>query len=84
MSNYLIDYTACKTYYKNATSDESVLGIRKETQGARILNLAIIIKAKGKQFKQLTEGFCSDSVDTCIMASGNEGNNGLQVAKDMC
>ena len=30
--------------------------------------------AKSKQFKQLTEGCCSDSMDTCIMAPGNEGD----------
>ena len=43
-------------------------------------------KAKGKRFKQLTdsERFCADSVDTCIMASGNEGDDGLWVTKDMC
>ena len=42
-------------------------------------------KAKGKEFKQLTGRFCSDSVDICIVASGtNKGDNGLWVAKDRC
>ena len=40
-------------------------------------------KVKGKQFKQLTEKFCSDFLGTCIMVSGNKGGNGLRVAKDM-
>jgi len=40
--------------------------------------------ANGKWFKQLTDILCSDFVDTCIMASGTEGNNGLWVVKDMC
>ena len=39
-------------------------------------------KKPGKQFKQPTERFCSD-FDTCIMALGDEGGNGLWVAKDM-
>ena len=44
----------------------------------------LLAKAEGKRYKQLTEGFRSDSVDTCIIASGNEGDNGLWVTEDMC
>jgi hypothetical protein len=75
-------YATRKTYYKSATSDEYVLVIRKESR-ARIPNLAIVSKAKDRPFKQLTGGFCSDS-DTCIMVSGDKGDNGLRVADDMC
>ena len=42
------------------------------------------VTAKSIWFKQLTEKFCSDiTVDTCIIASGNEGNSGLWVAEYM-
>jgi hypothetical protein len=41
-------------------------------------------KAEGKRFKELTEGFRSDSVDTRIIASGNEADNGQWVTEDMC
>jgi hypothetical protein len=71
-------------YYKLATSDEYVLCIWKETR-ARTLNQAIVSKSQGKRFKQkLTERFRSDLVDICIVASGNEGEDGLRVAKAMC
>ena len=42
----------------------------------------IVRKSQENGFKQLTEGFCSDS-NVCIMASGNEGDNRLLGAKDM-
>jgi len=31
-----------------------------------------------------SEKYCSDSEDTCIMASGNDGHSGLWVGKDIC
>ena len=48
-----------------------------------IWHLSSETTGKVKGLKQLTEKFCSDSLDTCIMASGNEGDKGLWVAKDM-
>ena len=48
--------------YKSSTSDECILGIRKETQ-ARMLSL-LISKAKKKACKQPTKRFCSDSLDS--------------------
>ena len=44
----------------------------------------IVRNGQGKKKKQLTEGFCSDSnACTGIMASDNEGDNGLLGAEDM-
>ena len=57
-------------------SDEHTLRIHKNTR-ARILNLAVVSKAKDEWFKQLTERSCSDFGDTCFIAFGNEADNGL-------
>jgi len=44
----------------------------------------IVLGVFAKRPERESERFFSDSVDTCIMASGNEGDDGLWVAKDIC
>lgn len=53
MYNYqLFIHPARKTYCESATSDDYVAGIHKDTR-ARILNLAIVSKAKDKRLNGL-------------------------------
>ena len=60
--------------YESAASEEHILGIRKYTR-PRILRLPIISKAENSLrscCQKLTEGFCPDSMDACIMVSSEE------------
>ena len=67
--------TTTKTYYKSATRDESILGIRKETR-PRLLSLLIISDSqKHNPYERLTDGFCSDFVYlklACVLALREE------------
>ena len=69
------DADTTKTYCKIATSDESILGIRKEIQ-SRLLSLLVISDSQEKHLHQkLTKGFCSGFVHLklgCIMAALGE------------
>ena len=67
--------TTTKTYYKSATRDESILGIRKETR-PRLLSLLIVGDSqKHNLFEWLTDGFCFGFVYlkfACVIALGEE------------
>jgi hypothetical protein len=58
---------------ESAASDEYILGIRKKTR-PRIRSLVVISTAENSPrcCQQLTKGFCSDALDACIMASGED------------
>ena len=63
-----------KTHRKCATSDESILGIRKEIQ-SRLLSLPMVGDSQDIVVSALTEGFCSDFVYlklVCVKALGEE------------
>ena len=69
---------------ESAASDEYILGIRKKTR-PRILRLVAISTAENslRCCQQLTKGFCSDALDACIMASGEEDTAKLWVFGDV-
>jgi hypothetical protein len=75
-----------KTYLsaESAASDEYILGIRKKAR-PRILSLMVISTAENSPrcCQQLTKGFCSDALDACIMASGEEATAELWVFGDV-
>jgi hypothetical protein len=75
-----------KTYMsaaESAASDEYILGIRKKSW-PRILSLVAISTAENslRCCQQLTRGFCSDALDACIMASGEEDTAKLSAFRD--
>jgi hypothetical protein len=58
---------------ESAASDDYILVIRIKTQ-PRILSLVAISTAENslRCCQQLTKGFCSDALDSCIRASGED------------
>ena len=75
-----------KQTYESAVSDEYIPGIRKETR-PRILSLLMIISKpenSPKCCQQLTKELCSNPVDACVMASGEESTIELWVFGDVC
>ena len=75
-----------KTYMSAeiAASDEYVLGILKKTR-PRILSLVAISTTENslRSCQQLTKRSCSDALDACIMASGEEDTAKLWVFRDL-
>jgi hypothetical protein len=69
--------------YESAASDQYILGIRKHTR-LRILSLLVISKAKNSlRCQKLTKRFCPDSMDACIMVSGEGGTIKLWVFEEV-